>query len=185
MSLFRVLALSLSSVLLFVSSALAGPSNLDLSSGDGDKFDEVIIADLGAASSQAAMEELDARLKQLSVQEKKVEKELVALEKQEEELKKLEATGDRHPLLKPEVRDFRGAPPGLGTLGDDRIAEMTSRLFELIEGNAGALVMVLAGIAALISAAFGAYRAAVSLLVVAVGAFILRSLVEIFFNYTG
>ena len=74
--------------------------------------------------------------------------------------------------------------PGMGVAGDFRFAELTGRLFALIEGNAGALVMVIAGIAALVSAAFGAFRAAISLLVVAVGAFILRSLVVIFFNYT-
>jgi len=74
--------------------------------------------------------------------------------------------------------------PGIGVeAGDFRIAEFTERLFSLIEGNLGALIMVVAGIAAIVSAAFGAFRAAVSLLAVAVGAFILRSLVEIFFNY--
>ena len=74
--------------------------------------------------------------------------------------------------------------PGIGAeAGDFRIAGFTDRLFSLIEGNLGALIMVVAGIAAIVSAAFGAFRAAVSLLAVAVGAFILRSLVEIFFNY--
>ena len=74
--------------------------------------------------------------------------------------------------------------PGMGVeAGDFRIAQFTERMFSLIEGNLGALIMVVAGIAAIVSAAFGAFRAAVSLLAVAVGAFILRSLVEIFFNY--
>jgi len=74
--------------------------------------------------------------------------------------------------------------PGLGVSeGDFRIFEVTARLFELIEGNLGALIMVAAGLGAIISAAFGAYRAAVGLLVVAVGAFILRSLVDIFFDF--
>jgi hypothetical protein len=74
--------------------------------------------------------------------------------------------------------------PGRGVQGGDgRIFEVTARIFELIEGNLGALIMVTAGLAAIVSAALGAYRAAVGLLVVAVGAFILRSLVDIFFNF--
>lgn len=79
-----------------------------------------------------------------------------------------------------------GAEPGKGVKGgDDRIANVTARIFQLIEGNLGALIMVTAGLAAIVSAALGAYRAAVGLLVVAVGAFILRSLVDIFFCYDG
>lgn len=188
MSVIRTLTLSLLAVLLVGSTALARPDEADRSGDDGDQFDEVITAELGAASSQAAMDELEARLKHLAEQEKKTDQaitELEKLEKKEQELKKLETVSDPDPRLARDARDYDDAPPGLGLLGDERIAEMTARLFELIEGNAGALVMVLAGIAALISAAFGAYRAAISLLVVAVGAFILRSLVEIFFNYTG
>ena len=55
-------------------------------------------------------------------------------------------------------------------------------LFALIEGSFGALIMVVAGLAAIIAAAMGSYKAAVSLLVVAVGAFILRALVSLFFG---
>ena len=42
--------------------------------------------------------------------------------------------------------------------------------------------MLVAGLIAIIAAAMGAYRAAVGMLVVAVGAFILRSLVSLFFG---
>ncbi|MCB0346877.1 MAG: hypothetical protein KDD66_17295 [Bdellovibrionales bacterium] len=74
--------------------------------------------------------------------------------------------------------------PGSGVAGgDDRIYEVVNRIFLLIEGNLGALIMISAGLGAIIAAAFGAYRAAVGLLVVAVGAFILRSLVAIFFDW--
>ena len=55
-------------------------------------------------------------------------------------------------------------------------------LFLLIEGAFGALIMVVAGIGAIIAAAMGAYRAALGMLVVAVGAFILRALVSLFFG---
>lgn len=57
-----------------------------------------------------------------------------------------------------------------------------SALFEVIEGAFGALVMVVAGLGAIVSAAMGAYRATVAMLVVAVGSFILRSLVTVFFG---
>ena len=65
---------------------------------------------------------------------------------------------------------------------DDRIAEAVDIIFRYIQGSFGALVMVCAGIGAIISSAFGGYRAALGLLVVAIGAFILRSLVRTFFN---
>lgn len=76
------------------------------------------------------------------------------------------------------------SPPGKGVEeGDWRIEIVVTRIFQLIEGNLGALIMTIAGLLAIISAALGAFRAALSLLIVAVGAFILRSLVDIFFNY--
>lgn len=55
-------------------------------------------------------------------------------------------------------------------------------LEELIEGPFGALVMIVAGLVAIVSAAMGAYRAAMSCLIVAIGAFTLRTFVEIFFG---
>jgi len=68
---------------------------------------------------------------------------------------------------------------------DFRITEAINAILTYIEGAFGALVMVSAGLGAIISAAFGQYRAALGLLVVAVGAFILRSLVGTFFNDEG
>ena len=65
---------------------------------------------------------------------------------------------------------------------DNQIRLSVGLLFALIEGSFGALVMVVAGLGAIIAAAFGAYRAAVGMLVVAVGAFILRALVSLFFG---
>lgn len=55
-------------------------------------------------------------------------------------------------------------------------------VLDLIEGRFGVLIMLCAGIGAIISSAFGQYRAALSLLVVALGAFILRTIISIFFN---
>lgn len=69
-----------------------------------------------------------------------------------------------------------------GQFNDDRIAIGINRIYTYLEGAFGALIMIAAGLGAIISAAFGQYRAALALLVVAVGAFILRSLVATFFN---
>ena len=70
---------------------------------------------------------------------------------------------------------------------DTLIRNAVGQLFKLIEGAFGALIMVVAGIGAIVAASMGAYRLAVSMLVVAVGAFILRSLVSLFFgeNFPG
>ena len=58
----------------------------------------------------------------------------------------------------------------------------TGNILRFIEGAFGALVMVGAGLGAIVAAAFGAYKAAISLLFVAVGAFILRAIVSLFFG---
>ena len=65
---------------------------------------------------------------------------------------------------------------------DSLVRGAVANLFLLIEGAFGALIMVVAGLGAIVAAAMGAYRAAVGMLVVAVGAFILRSLVSLFFG---
>ena len=67
---------------------------------------------------------------------------------------------------------------------DARIANSVNFILTYIEGTFGALVMVAAGIGAILSSAFGQYRAALGLLVVAVGSFILRSVLATFFNDT-
>ena len=67
---------------------------------------------------------------------------------------------------------------------DDRIAQSVATILTFIEGAFGALVMVSAGLGAIMSCAFGQYRAALSCLVVAVGSFILRTIMETFFNTT-
>ncbi len=79
----------------------------------------------------------------------------------------------------------QGRPPRLDVQGGydaTAIRGSVEVLFQLIEGSFGALIMVVSGIGAIIAAAFGAYRAAVGMLVVAVGAFILRALVSLFFG---
>lgn len=65
---------------------------------------------------------------------------------------------------------------------DILIRNSVGNLFMLIEGAFGALIMVVAGLMAIIAAAMGGYRTALGMLVVAVGAFILRALVSLFFG---
>ena len=65
---------------------------------------------------------------------------------------------------------------------DERLADATNAILTYLEGSFGALVMVSAGIGAILSSAFGQYRAALGCLVVAVGSFILRSVLGTFFN---
>jgi len=71
------------------------------------------------------------------------------------------------------------------TYNDDRIVMAINAILTYIEGAFGALIMIAAGLMAIISAAMGQYKASLGLLVVAVGAFILRSLVGTFFNDEG
>jgi hypothetical protein len=67
---------------------------------------------------------------------------------------------------------------------DARIAESADVILIYLNGAFGALVMVASGIGAIISGAFGQYRAALGLMVVAVGSFIVRSLISTWFNDT-
>jgi hypothetical protein len=69
-----------------------------------------------------------------------------------------------------------------GDVEDSRIALAVSTLFKYLEGSFGALIMAAAGIGAILSAAVGQYKAALSCMVVSVGAFILRSFMTTFFN---
>ncbi len=73
--------------------------------------------------------------------------------------------------------------PGLTTLYNDvRMSDALNAILTYVEGTYGAMIMVASGIGAIMSSAFGQYRSALGLMVVSVGAFILRSLVSTFFN---
>lgn len=65
---------------------------------------------------------------------------------------------------------------------DRKIRIAVCQLFNLIEGAFGGLIMTVAGIGAVIAAAFGSYRVGYGLIVTGVGAFILRSLISLFFG---
>lgn len=64
----------------------------------------------------------------------------------------------------------------------ERIDSAVRTVLSYLEGSFGALIMVVAGVGAIMSSALGQYKAALGLLVVAVGTFILRSLVSAFFS---
>lgn len=63
-----------------------------------------------------------------------------------------------------------------------RFEEACKATLGMVEGAFGALVMIAAGVGSILSAAFGQYRASLSLMVVAMGSFVLRSLVSTFFH---
>jgi hypothetical protein len=76
-----------------------------------------------------------------------------------------------------------GDAQGLTThYNDERFSNAANAIMTYLEGSFGALIMACAGVGAIVSAAFGQYRAALSLLVVAVGAFIVRSVMSTFLN---
>jgi hypothetical protein len=104
-------------------------------------------------------------------------------------------------LVAPSGRQMQGMLVGLGahvlvaglmdgavaytersSYNDDRVAEAADVVLIYLNGAFGALVMIACGIGAILSSAFGQYRAALGLMVVAVGSFILRSLVATWFN---
>jgi hypothetical protein len=68
------------------------------------------------------------------------------------------------------------------TFDPTEIKNAVCKLFQLQQGAFGALVMTVAGIGAIVSSSMGAYRAAVSLIVVSCGSFILQALVSLFFG---
>lgn len=71
------------------------------------------------------------------------------------------------------------------TYNDSKITNSVNAIMLYLEGSFGALVMAAAGIGAIVAAAFGGYKASLSLMVVAIGAFILRSIMSTFFNDRG
>ena len=72
--------------------------------------------------------------------------------------------------------------PGAMAYNDEKVSNAVNAIMLYLEGSFGALIMAASGIGAIMSAAFGQYKAALSLMVVAVGSFILRSLIGTFFN---
>lgn len=85
-------------------------------------------------------------------------------------------------LLSAGLADSASAAGLTTRFNDTRLANSVNAILTYLEGTFGALVMVCAGVGAILSSAFGQYKAALGLMVVAVGAFILRSFIGTFFN---
>jgi hypothetical protein len=66
-----------------------------------------------------------------------------------------------------------------------RLTDSVNAILTYLEGSFGALVMVCAGLGAIMSSAFGQYKSALGCLIVAIGSFILRSFMDTFFNTDG
>lgn len=82
----------------------------------------------------------------------------------------------------PYDRDVGGGGSAAAAIHDTlRYSVACGRLLELIEGPFGALITVSAGIGAIITSAVGGFKVAWTLVVVAVGAFILRAYITLFF----
>ena len=61
------------------------------------------------------------------------------------------------------------------------IVNAIAGIFHWLDGGFGALIMIGAGLLAIVTAAMGAYKAAMACLVIAAGTFILRSFAKLFF----
>ena len=69
------------------------------------------------------------------------------------------------------------------TINTTQIGIAACRILCMIEGNFGALLMVVAGLGTIMAAALGSFKTASSLLVVACASFILSSLAHMWFNF--
>ena len=76
----------------------------------------------------------------------------------------------------------QAASGGNISFNDQRVAEVVNGLLTYLEGSFGAIIMVICGLCTICAAAFGQYRVAIGLLVVAIGSFTLRSFMSTFFN---
>ena len=68
------------------------------------------------------------------------------------------------------------------SFNDDEIKEALCDILKLVEGSFGALIMAVAGLGAIVSAAVGGYRTAMSCVVISCGAMITRSVIILFFG---
>lgn len=65
---------------------------------------------------------------------------------------------------------------------ESTFANLVGFIHSILTGGFGALIMIVSGIGAILAAAFGQYRAALSALVVALGVFVLQIFVSAFFG---
>ncbi|MDR2337418.1 MAG: hypothetical protein LBE20_02070 [Deltaproteobacteria bacterium] len=65
------------------------------------------------------------------------------------------------------------------------IQKQLCKILELLEGAFGALVLVVAGLAAVVTAAMGAYKMAMSCVVIACGSYLVQAFMILFFGDQG
>jgi hypothetical protein len=70
--------------------------------------------------------------------------------------------------------------PENASAGSGSFGQACNKFLGLIEGAFGALVAAAAGVAAIVAAALGGFKMAWSLVVVAIGSFVLRSFITLF-----
>ena len=68
------------------------------------------------------------------------------------------------------------------TFDDTYIKLAICQLFSIVEGSFGALIMAVSGLGAIVSAAMGGYKAAMTCRVVASGSVILRPIIRLYFG---
>lgn len=83
------------------------------------------------------------------------------------------------------LSDISSAQSFLESISDSNrdegfILSALGSLLRLLEGTLGSLIMVIGGLGAIIAAGMGAYKAALNMLIVAIGAFLLRSVISLF-----
>jgi|YNPMSStandDraft_1061717.scaffolds.fasta_scaffold22193_3 type IV secretory pathway VirB2 component (pilin) len=66
--------------------------------------------------------------------------------------------------------------------GNATFDAMVVFIFQMLTGGFGSLIMIVSGIGAILAAAFGQYRAALSALVVALGVYVLQIFITAFFG---
>ncbi|MDR2395512.1 MAG: hypothetical protein LBD57_02725 [Endomicrobium sp.] len=81
------------------------------------------------------------------------------------------------------AQDVGGDATTSGGVGAGKIIkDQLCKILQLLEGAFGALVMVVAGLAAVVTAAMGAYKMAMSCVVIACGSYIVRAFLVLFFG---
>ncbi|MEM4380553.1 MAG: hypothetical protein QXL01_07735 [Thermoplasmatales archaeon] len=79
------------------------------------------------------------------------------------------------------AQEFNSFQDACGT-DQPTFTALVGYIYALLTGGFGALIMIVSGIGAILAAAFGQYRAALSALVVALGVFVLQIFIVAFFG---
>jgi hypothetical protein len=83
----------------------------------------------------------------------------------------------------PSTNGVGGGGSGSGGSGEASkiIKEQLCKILGLLQGTFGALILIVAGLAAVVTAAMGAYKLAMACVVIACGAFVIESFQILFF----